>query len=63
MYTGATLCRDVNTLTADDIKRLPWFFTLEISPMALGDTPYGMPYSGKKVNPKDTQVRTFLGAI
>ena len=50
-------------MTADDIKRLPWFFTLEISPMALGDTPYGMPYSGKKVNPKDTQVRTFLGAI
>lgn len=46
--------RDVNTLTADDIKRLPWFFSLEISPLALGDTPYGMPYSGGKVNPKDT---------
>jgi len=46
--------RDVNTLTADDVKRLPWFFALEISPLALGDTQYGMPYSGGKVNPKDT---------
>jgi len=53
----------VNTLTADDIKRLPWFFTLEISPMALGDTPYGMPFSGKKVNPKDTQVRSSASAL
>ena len=57
------MSRDVNTLTADDIKRLPWFFTLEISPMALGDTPYGMPYSGKKVNPKDTQVRSSASAL
>jgi len=45
----------VNTLTADDVKRLPWFFALEISPLALGDTRYGMPYSNGKVNPKDTQ--------
>ena len=50
--------RDVNTLTAEDVKRLPWFFALEISPLALGDTPYGMPYSGNKVNPKDTQWMT-----
>jgi len=35
-HTHAWKCRDVNTLTADDVKRLPWFFALEISPLALG---------------------------
>ena len=48
--------RDVNTLTAEDVKRLPWFFALEISPMALGDTPYGMPYSGGKVTAADKKL-------